>query len=99
MLFLGSHCEPRILSSVALKGNGSQDYAAYLLSFIAKRHEAKQPKFMGGFSCVLTFRDGIFKLGLLRHRRPPIRRAFLAMTPKLRHYETAYFLDKGGYGF
>jgi hypothetical protein len=32
---------------------------------------------MGGSS---EFDLGILKLGLLRHNRPPIRRAFLAMT-------------------
>jgi hypothetical protein len=37
---------------------------------------------MGGFDVFAVLDEDLFKLGLLRHYHPPIRRAFLAMTNK-----------------
>jgi hypothetical protein len=42
----------------------------------------KQPQFMGGFRFEVFHAKDVFQLGLLRHKRPPIWRPFLAMTDK-----------------
>jgi hypothetical protein len=54
------------------------------MSLRASNFEAKQPQFMDGFSLWGgAHANGIFKLGLLRHQRAPIRGSFLAMTGNL----------------